>query len=310
MTSLLHSFFTNNRTSAPLISVLIATALLAGCGEKAKDTQVAAKVNSEEITVSQVSSALATVPVTPGKTIEDAKKEVLENLIVQKLAIQQAVKMKLDRTPAVMQAIENAKNTILARAYMDPIMSGIPKPGSEEVHKFYVEHPELFSARHIYNLRELEVETKPELAASIREMVGKGEGLDAIAAWLKGKGIASSIQTGVKSAEQLPLEMVTRLSRLSAGQLMVIELNKSISVLQVVAAKAEPVEETVASASIQEYLANGQKKEALDKEIKALKAAAKIEYVGEHEVKPAAPEVKEKSATDAPDVAKGVAGLK
>ncbi len=312
MTSLLCNIFSNNRPGLSLIPVLIIAAVLAGCGEKAKSTQVAAKVNSEEITVSQVNGALASLPVTPGKTVDEARQEVLDNLIVQKLANQQAIKAKLDRTPAVMQAIDNAKNTILARAYMDPIVAGIAKPTSEDVHKFYIEHPELFSARHIYNLRELEVETKPELAASIRDQVGKGEGLDAIAAWLKDKNIPSTIQTGVKSAEQLPLEMVTRLSKMAAGQLMVVEFNKTISVLQVVATKIEPVEEAVVSASIQEYLSNSRKKEALDKEIKALKAAAKIEYIGEHEVKTAAAEVPEKAVAQpgAPDVAKGVAGLK
>ena len=317
MTNIFCNSSMSTRMSVTLASILMATTVLSGCGDKAKaSTQVAAKINDSEITITQVNAALSTIPVTPGKTIDDAKREVLENLIVQNLADQQAVKMKLDRKPEVMQSIESAKNTILARAYMDPIISGISKPTQEDVHKFYVEHPELFSSRKIFNLRELEVESKPDLAASIREMAGKGESLDAIAASLKSKDIKTNIQSGVKPAEQLPLEMLTKLSQLPAGQLMVLELVKSISVLQVVSAKAEPVTESVATPVIQEYLNNSRKKETLEKEIKALKAGAKIEYLGEFqpgakaataEAKPAADKATEQASV--PDVAKGM-GLK
>ena len=313
----------SNSRGVSLIALAVVATVLTGCGaDKAKATQVAAKINSEEITISQVNNALASVPVTPGKTAEEAKQEVLNNLIIQNLAEQQAVKMKLDRKPEVMQAIENAKNTILARAYMDPIMLAVPKPSADDAHKFYVGHPELFSDRHIFSLKELEVETKPELAESIREMAGKGESLDAIAASLKAKNITSSIHEGVKPAEQLPLEMLQQLSKLPAGKLMVIELSKTISVLQVVSAKVEPVKEAQATAIINEYLINNGKKEVLDKEVKALKAGAKIEYFGEFktdaastvaaEAKQAAAEVAAKKAakSDTPDLAKGIAGLK
>ena len=320
MSNPISNLIANNQAGMTLLSILMATSVLAGCGEKAKASQVAAKVNSDEITVSQVNNALTMVPQVPGKTADDAKQEVLNNLIVQNLADQQAIKMKLDRNPNVMQAIENAKNTILARAYMDPIVSGISKPTPEDVHKFYADHPELFSNRHVFNLRELEVESKPDLAASIREMATKGDSLEAIAADLKGKGISSTIQSGVKSAEQLPLEMLDKISKLEGNKLMVVELTKSVSVLQVASSKVEPVTENMASNTIQEYLMNSRKKEVLEKEIKSLKDGAKIEYFGEFqpgakaatETKSAAADSSGKTPeqSSTPDLSKGVATLK
>lgn len=302
----------SNRTNIALIAMLMSAAMLGGCsGDKEKTSQVMVKVNSEEITVSQVNAALVGLPYIPGKTMDEAKKEVLENLIIQKLAVQQALKMKMDRTPKVMQTIETAKNTILARAYMDPIVSGVPKPTPLEIHKYYVDHPELFSNRQVFTLRELEMAKKPDLAASIRDKVGKGESLEVIATWLKEKDIPSAIQTGVKPAEQIPLELLTRISKLPAHQLLVIELVDSISVLQVVSARTEPVEESVASAAIQEYMLNARKKEALEKEMKVLKAAAKIEYVSQPEAKPVAAAKDAIASQPAQvDVAKGVADLK
>ncbi len=308
--------------SLSLIALLTVAAVLAGCGEKEKaaSTQVAAKVNSDEITISQVNSALANVQATPGKTAEEAKQEVLNNLIVQNLADQQAIKAKLDRNPAVMQAIESSKNMILARAYMDPIISGIAKPTTEDVHKFYGEHPELFANRRIYTIRELELESKPDLAATVRDMVTKGKSQDAIAAWAKENNVHSNIQSGVKAAEQLPLEMLTKIATLGAGKMMVVEMTKSISVLQIVNAKAEPIAEAAATNAIQEYLNNSRKKDALENEIKNLKTGAKIEYFGEFQppakstsdTKPVAPESNTKVAEvpKTPDMSKGISGLK
>jgi EpsD family peptidyl-prolyl cis-trans isomerase len=311
-----------NHHGLSLMAIIMLASFLTGCGEKEKtaSTQVAAKVNSEEITISQVNSALGSIQVTPGKTAEMAKQEVLNNLIVQNLAVQQAVKMKLDRTPAVMQAIESAKNTILARAYMDPIISGIAKPTTEDIHKFYVEHPELFSDRHIFTIRELEIESKPEVKDTVIQMINSGKTEDAIEAWAKSKDIKTSVQSGVKSSEQLPLDMLAKISKLEAGKKILIDMGKSLSVLAIVNSKAEPVAESAATNAIQEYLNNTRKKETLENEIKSLKAGAKIEYFGEFlsstkatsDANPALPEssVKATEESKASDLAKGVTGLK
>lgn len=324
MKSLSCKLVKNNHHGLSLIVLLLAASVLTGCGDKGdkpKTSQVAAKVNSDEITISQVNSALANVQATPGKTAEEAKQEVLNNLIVQNLADQQAIKMKLDRNPAVMQAIESSKNMILARAYMDPIMSGIAKPTSEDVHKFYTEHPELFSDRHIFNIRELEIESKPEVKETVLEMVNSGKTEDAIEAWAKSKDIKTSVQNGVKSSEQLPLDMLAKISKLEVGKKMLIDMGKSVSVLAILNAKAEPVTEAAATTAIQEYLNNAHKKETLENEIKSLKAGAKIEYFGDFlasgkvptEAKPTAVADSGEKATDAsktPDMSKGISGLK
>ncbi|HET7832232.1 MAG TPA: EpsD family peptidyl-prolyl cis-trans isomerase [Gallionella sp.] len=295
-----------------IAAMLVATALL-GCGESAAkkaDSQVVAKVNGEEITVSQLGAALSSAPPMLGKTPEEIKREVLDGLVVQKLAAQQAVAKKLDRTPAVMQAVEFSKNTILARAYMDPLVAGLAKPTSADVHKYYVEHPELFSERRVYKLRELEVPAQPGLAETIRNLV-KEKSMEGVEAALKEKNITPSVKTGVQPAEQLPLELLARLSKLKDGQMLVIEMSKTVSVLQVVESKSVPVDEKSASVFIENFLGNRQTKETVEREIKSLKTAAKIEYFGDFNSKggvmPVAEKMTEKAAQ--PDPGKGIAGI-
>src|SRR3990172_2493309 len=106
-----------------IIPLLFTLAIAGGCGtsedEKAADakaadkkaaSQVAAKVNSTEITVSQINAVLARTPNVPPEAAEQAKRQILDRLIDQELAKQQAIAKKLDRRPNVLQVLEGSRN--------------------------------------------------------------------------------------------------------------------------------------------------------------------------------------------------------
>src|SRR5687768_8619220 len=100
---------------------LLTLVLVAGCGKdesRKVATQVAAKVNAYEITVHQVNGVLAKTPNVTAESASRVKHEILDRLIEQQLAMQQAVEKKLDRSPVVQQALEVARTEILARAYL------------------------------------------------------------------------------------------------------------------------------------------------------------------------------------------------
>src|SRR2546422_5284472 len=100
------------------VYLLAGAAVLAACGkddDKKAASQVAATVNSQEITVHQVNNVLARNPSITPEAAPRAKREIVERLIDQELARQQALEKKLDRSPGVVQAIEAAKAEILDR---------------------------------------------------------------------------------------------------------------------------------------------------------------------------------------------------
>src|SRR6185503_11244560 len=177
-------------------ALLLATVLAAGCGkrdEKAPATQVAAKVNGDEITVHQVNDVLGRQNVRPEQA-ESAKRQILERLIDQQLARQQALEKKLDRTPRTVQAIEAARSEILARSYIEQIASAQAKPTPEEIKKYYAEHPELFSQRRLFNVEELVIANKEPVAAGIKQRAAKAKDLTEIAAWLKTQNTEAAAQ--------------------------------------------------------------------------------------------------------------------
>lgn len=282
-----------------LALLALALAFAAGCGKKdeAKKpaTQVAAKVNSNEITVHQVNNLLARTPNVKPEMADQAKREILNRLIDQQLARQKAIEKKLDRSPAVQQALEAAKTEILARAYLEQIAAVQPKPTAEETKKYYAEHPELFAQRRVYSLEEITVVLPDDAVAEFREQANKARSLQDIAGWLKARGIKFAANRGVRTAEQIPLELLPRLQTAKDGDILVLEAGNNREVIRVAASKAEPVDEERASPRIQQFLSNRRSSEAIAKEMKDLKAGAKIVYAGEFAGDAAAAEAKAKA---------------
>lgn len=292
---------------------LVLCALVAGCGsgeEKTATTQVAAKVNSTEITVYQVNNALARTPnVTPAAE-QRVKRGILDNLIDKELARQQALEGKLDRSPDVLQTLESAKTEILGRAYAAQIAKAQPKPTPEEIRKYYDEHPALFSQRRVYSIEEISLPTQAGLAAMLREQTAKGGSLRDIAAWLKSRDIGFIPGSGVRAAEQLPFEHLDVMQAMKDGEIRVFEERGGIQVIRVVASKAAPVDEASAAPKIQQFLFNQRSAEAITREMKRIRDGAKIEYVGEFAMTAAEAETKAKALLEARATAEAEAKAK
>lgn len=274
------------RTGALLGAVCIATLISSGCEKtenKAKKTptQVVAKVDSEEISVHQLNSVLSKNPGIPTEHLGEAKWEILNKLIDQQIAVNQAVEKRLDRKPEVVMAIESAKREILARAFLQELAATQVKPTTDEVRTYYAEHPELFSLRRVYKLQELILQKNDELVPALQSKVASSKNLEEVAAWLKERKVAFKADGGVRAAEQLPLDVLPKVHSLKDGQIALIPSAKGTAIVRLVGSETQPVTESQAAPRIQAFLANQRTTEAVQREMKALKEKTKIEYFGE-----------------------------
>lgn len=311
------------RCSLTLLAVALALGLSA-CGnkdDKKVATQVAAKVGSEEISVHQINQVLSRTN-TQGSTPEAVQvmsREVLEKLIDQQLAVDQAIENKLNRGPDVVAQLEAARREILMRAYMQKIASALPKPTAEEIKKYYTDHPQLFSERRIYNVQEIVVPVAAGIAEQLRGYAAAGKPIEEIAASLKARDIKFSGGSATRAAEQIPLELLAQVHALKDGQSVVLEALQDITLLRVASSQLGPVDEATALPRIEQFLTNQRATEAVTANIKKLRADTKITYMGDF-VKPEnaalaaapapaaqAPATDDKAKTA---IEKGVAGLK
>ena len=303
------------------LSALALVLLVAACGgedNKKPASQVAAKVNKEEISVHQINAVLSRTGRLSAEQTEQAGREVLEKLIDQELLVQKALEKKLDRDPNVMQAIEAGRRQVLSQAYLEQVTSAVAKPTPDEVKSYFDKHPELFSERRIYRFQETAVTVGPDRLPAVQEQVAKSKSLNEVLSWLKANNIKFATNAATKAAEQLPMELLPRLHQMKDGQVGLFPTPKGLLILQLVASQVAPLDLVAATPLIEQFNLNQRRSEMASKEVSQIRAAAKIEYQGnfakpEGEPKPASgqkPAAAADKAVSAESVSKGIAGLK
>ena len=284
--------------AAIIVAVAATVLLLAGCSDKKKDkdkpaSQTAAKVNKEEITVHQINFVLQQQRGLPPEQAASASKQILERLVDQELALQKAQDQKIDREPRVVQQLEAARREIIARAYVEKIGSGAPKPSPAEVKAYYEGHPALFKERRVYNLQELSIQAKPDEVAGLQAKLIAAKDIPEFVAYLKTSNIKFAANQIVRAAEQLPLASVDKFASMKDGQTIFNTVPGGVQVVAVLGSRLQPVDEARAIPAVEQFLLNERKRKVVEDDLKALRAAAKVEYVGEYakgganEVKPA-----------------------
>ena len=290
--------------------------MLSGCSDDVDKpaTQIVAKVNDDEITVHQLNSAVAKIPNVTPENVDAVRKEVLEKLINQQLAVQQAEKNKLDRSAEVVMMMDAAEREILTKAYLGQVVAILPQPSEAETSKFYNEHPELFAERRIYKLQEIVIPTKDAPVDQIKQATS-GKSMEEMANWLKSQNIQFRSNGAPRAAEQISLPMLAQVASMQDGETKVIETADAMTIVHLVASEEAPVTKEIAMQRIPRFLANEQAKTAINEDLDRLKTTAKIEYLNDYQdmakQAPAEP-VAETSNTDDPNAAnveKGIAGL-
>jgi EpsD family peptidyl-prolyl cis-trans isomerase len=274
---------TSLRLAGLVLGAVACASLLSACGGGSKKgaTQVAAKVNKEEISVHQINFVLQRQGNVPADQVPAVSKRILESLVDQELAIQQAVEEKLDRDPKVVMAIEASKRDIIARAYADRIADTTSKPTPDEIKAYYASKPALFAQRKIYTLQEFSVESDAAGRDAIAPKLQSARNADDVAAMLKAAGLRYAARNITQGAENLPLGMVDQIAKLADGQSLASGTPQGFSVLTLVSAKSAPVTEDQAKPAIELFLHNDRKRKVVEETVKKMRAAAKISYEGQ-----------------------------
>lgn len=267
------------------MTVIASLALIsAGCGKSEGSkpaTQVAVKVNGEEISVHQLNNLLARLGPAESAPPERIRTQALERLVDQQLTIQKAKELKLDRDANITMAIENARRQILSQAYIEKVASSADAPTPQDIKDYYTKNPELFSKRRIYRFQEIAAGVTEEQRGLLEAKLKTIKSFNELAVWMREQQIPFNADFSLKAAEQLPLGVLPKFQAMKPGEIAAFPSPGRMLVIQLVAAQDAPMSEKDAEPFITRFL-NGQKRsEVAGKEMKQLRAAAKLEYVGD-----------------------------
>ena len=276
-----------------LLLVVVAAAALAGCGERKKDraaTTLAARVDGAEVSLAQVNAVLQQQRNLRPEQSDAASRQILERLIDQTLVLKQAAEMGLERDPRIAQQLETARREVLVRAWAERLTDEVPKPAAEEIRRAYDERPALFRDRRVFQLQEVLIDVAPEQASALRQQLAAAPNLATFLETLKASEVRVASSQAVRAAEQLPAAMLEHLLRLQDGQAVVNQGPQGLQVTVLLGSRPQPVSEEAARPAIERLLLAERKRRLLDQKVKALRGAARIEYLGSyaHGPRPAA----------------------
>lgn len=283
---------------AGTLALIAAAAALVACGEKpdAAASQTAAKVNKDEITVHQINHVLQQQRNLRPEQLDAASRQVLERLIDQQLAVQKADEAKLDRDPRVLQQLEAVRREVLARAYLERVGEAAPKPTPEEIKQYFDDKPALFSQRRVYQIQEIGIEVAADQVPVLREKLAAAKNVNEFVEYLRSSGLRFAGNQAVRAAEQLPLNSLDLLSKMQDGQAAIVPTPTGAQVIVLAGSRQQPVTEEQARPAIEQFLLNERRRKLVEDEIKALRSAATLSYVGKF----AEPAASAPAATAAP----------
>lgn len=271
------------------LSLIMATALclnLTACEQPtgAGQDETAAKVGNETIRVAELNHALSRLGPLDAAGSRAVTSKVLDALIDQRLVEKAAQDAGLHKDPEVALALQQVQRQVLFDAYMERIYKDMPKPSESEIQEYYRAHPELFSARKLYRIQEIELRMAASRVAEVENQLKQGNKLSAFSDWLEAQKIEHKSGVGIKPAEQIPDAILAQLKDMDAGQVTVLATGPdSVSVLQLQASQLKPVSLEQAKPAIARVVANNKRKTLLGTEINRLRGMGKIEYAKGYE---------------------------
>lgn len=281
MTNTMLSFSSRRlRSSAALLFMAMALVACNKEGGTKPDSQVAVKVNDQEISVHQVEAVLSRQPAAPEGQGEAQLGRVVEVLVEQELAAQAARQAGLDRDPRVVQLLEVARREVLARAYQDSLAERAVQPGTDEIDRYYDEQPALFAQRRIYTVQEIGVAASAEQVAALNDKLAQADGPAAARDVVRAAGLPHESRQVRLRAEELPLPVLKSVAALREGQSLLLPRERGARIVTLLQAEAAPVDRKNAEPAIKQHLMLMHKREQVQQGMKGLRSAAKLEYRG------------------------------
>lgn len=156
--------------------------IISGCGRSdiAKSSQVLAKVDKKEITVSYFERHVNNLPESLQKlSLEgEGKRALLEGLINREILYNEAIKRKIDKDAEIKRKIEDVKKELIINTFLQKEIINKLKVDDKEVQDYFNSHANEFKNREEVRINQIVVSEKKdadEILNKLREKADFGE---------------------------------------------------------------------------------------------------------------------------------------
>lgn len=278
-----HQLFTGHpaHVTVVLTSMLVAISLiLSACSDKsvAPAGQWVAKVNDHEITVHQVNAELSNAgPAATGLPADVVQRRMVDAIVERQLLVDAAAREKLDRAPEVTQAIEQARQQIIAQAYVRKTLGVNLAPSPGDISDYYDKNPDLFAKRKQLEMRQLSVDNAA-VDDHMARIVDAARTLDDVEAAFTANHVKFVKGRLLRTGSDFPPPMRANMDKLLSGKPFVLRTGAGVTVATMSVSGEAPVSLQEATPEIAQYLVNARGRDATHAELTRLRKEAQIEY--------------------------------
>jgi EpsD family peptidyl-prolyl cis-trans isomerase len=248
---------------------------LAGCGKKAEG-QVAAIVNGEEITLSEINAELGGGELPDGVDKKAARQLALQQIVQRRLVAQAARDDGLDKSPEYLIRRRALDDALLVQSLAKKVGAAVKVPDAAGIDAFIRSRPEMFANRLILTIDRIRF--VPPADPALRSKLEAARSIDAIAAALKDNNVAFERTPGEVDTAQLPADAARQIMALPDGEPFILPRPNLYIAGVVTGKRAVPLTGDAARPVAVNAIRNEQLNKALERRLSAARAKAEITY--------------------------------
>lgn len=258
--------------AAALIAVLMATS---GCDKQATGQSVAV-VNGEEISQTELNAELQAANVPESVDKKEVMPQLLQRVIDRRLVAQRAAEQGIDKTPDFLGKQRRMNENLLIGLYGERQADTVKVPTAQEINAFIAANPTMFQGREVLALNQLIFDRPADL--NVLKGLQNAHSLDAVAAALGQLGIPFQRNQGRLDTATVPPAIAKQINGLPPGEPFVVPAGNKIVVSSIAGRQSAAMPPQESQRIAAEQIRRQKLGDMMDRQLKEMRAAAKIEY--------------------------------
>jgi peptidyl-prolyl cis-trans isomerase C len=258
-----------------LLGVSVAAAMLGACSKK-PEGQIAAIVNGEEVSLTEVNQELRGMNLPETADKKEVMRGLLQRVIDRRLLAQAAKDQGIDRDPEYLATQRRMNEELLVQMYSRKAASGIKVPDAAALDKFMAENPAMFGQRSQLQLDQLAFPAPK--SPDVLKQFASDKTLAQVRATAERLGLKVESGKGALDTATLPPALLKQIEALPPGEPFIVPAGNRVVVSVIVG--RQPV--AIPSDQTRPIAVEAMRGQALGKigeqRLKEARAKAKIEY--------------------------------
>ncbi len=258
-----------------MLALALASSMLSAC-QSEPTGQVAAIVDSEEVTLAEINAELATMQIADGGNQKALRQMALQRVIDRRVLANNARQDGIDQTPEFIVRRQQLEDALLVQLLTQKVGRSVKVPTDGDVSKYIAANPNMFANRTIISVDQLRF-AAPERDDYLKPLA-TAKTMPEVLATLDRLGIKYQRGRSEIDSAQLPNGMVDQIRKVPSGEPFVVPADGAVTVNLITGEKAAPMSPDVTRSAALAALRNQSLSDLLQKRIRTERTQSEIKY--------------------------------